>query len=119
MTSISPKPDGRRYKRIVFKRPIKSRAEGWDVLTGHLAQDLSEGGVRFISTEFIPVNTEIMVQIQLKDQSRIIEIPGRVVWVRVNPASDNYQFGLEFADTMAVKRAIIGEHVQSAAKEKK
>ena len=117
MIPARDKPDGRRYKRIAFKRPIKFKVKGRDIFVGHLALDLSEGGLRFYSAEFIPLNTVMMVQIQLEEYGRVIELEGRVAWARANPVSDKYQLGLEFADSMALKRALIGAHIRSVQKE--
>ena len=66
-----------------------------------------------LSPEFIPVNSLVSVQIQLKDREKMIDVEGRVRWVRYNPMTETYQLGLEFSDDAAFQRAMISEFIRS------
>ena len=65
---------------------------------GSLSCDLSEGGIRVHLSDFIPLNTEVALQIKLADES-LVECPCRVAWVEKNRFSDRYQAGLEFVES--------------------
>ena len=72
--------------------------------------DLSEGGVRVDVYDFVPVNTELTLQIRVAVE-KVIEYVGRVVWIRKFPFADRYQVGLEFSrdkSFLAAKRQLHG-----------
>ncbi|MBF0330601.1 MAG: PilZ domain-containing protein [Candidatus Omnitrophica bacterium] len=105
--------DVRRFKRVAFHRPIKVKCSGQDVYAGHLTQDISQGGVRVITSDFVPVNSVVTVQVQLKDREKIMELHARVAWVRATAFGETYQLGLEFfGDTPRMSEAI-GQFVRS------
>ena len=106
--------EGRKYPRVPFKKGVKCQLQGVEASTGELAQDLSEGGIRIRSNEFIPVGQEISVGIQLKDSDEVIEVIGRVVWVRFVPYTEVYQLGIEFNQDATYPRARIGRFAYSA-----
>ena len=68
---------------------------------GSLSCDLSQGGARVHLSDFMPVNTELTLQIQLTDQN-IVECSCRVAWVKKNRFSDRYQAGLEFVQADSI-----------------
>ena len=113
MDSVYRTTEGRRYTRIPFKRAVRFSAPQSERLDAHIAQDLSQGGLRMLSSEFIPVHTLVNVQIQLKDRERVMDVQGRVVWVRYNPMTETYQMGLEFTRDAAFQRAMISEFIRS------
>lgn len=88
--------DKRKYFRVDFKRPIKVHGKGVDLFQAHLAKDLSQGGIRVNSPEFIAVNSSVVVQIKLTDVGRVFDLEGKVAWVRQLPHTDGFQLGLEF-----------------------
>jgi c-di-GMP-binding flagellar brake protein YcgR len=104
--------DARRFQRIQFRRPVKFGDVTGDGLPAHLAQDISQGGLRVMSSDFVALHTPLSVQLQLKDTGRIIELKSRVVWVRYNPLAETYQMGLEFADDLDPARQMIGQFVR-------
>lgn len=105
--------DSRQYMRVPFKRAVRFHVADSDCCFDHVAQDLSQGGLRFISSEFFPVKSQVVVRIQLEDCSKVMDVEGRVVWVRYNPLAEVYQMGLEFMDGEAFERGAIGSFVRS------
>lgn len=113
MDSVLRNTNGRRFMRIPFKRAVRYSALNSERSDSHIAQDLSQGGLRMLSSEFIPVHSLVTIQIQLKDCTRVMDVQGRVVWVRYNPMTETYQMGLEFTDDAAFQRAMISAFIQS------
>ena len=113
MDSVFKNTDSRRFTRVPFKRPVRFSAFNSSQTVSHIAQDLSQGGLRMLSSEFIPVNSLVGIQIQLKDREMVMDVQGRVVWVRYNPMTETYQMGLEFADDAAFQRMMISEFIRS------
>ncbi len=113
MDVIPRNMDARKFRRVPFTRPVRFDALNQERFSGHLAQDLSQGGLRCFSHEFVPVNTLVNLQIQLKDRMKVIDLQGRVVWVRFQPMTETYQLGLEFLDQAVFQRETISDFVRS------
>ncbi|MFZ5800381.1 MAG: PilZ domain-containing protein [Candidatus Omnitrophota bacterium] len=60
--------------------------------------DISNTGVGFLSSRFVPVNTSLILEIALSPKSEPIMALGRVCWVQKCRHSDNYRLGMNFTD---------------------
>ena len=88
----------RSFKRIKLSEPVHFQLKDSHEYGGCLTADISAGGVRINFNDFVPVNTEFVLQLQLASQ-KMIDCVGRVVWVEQMPYSDRYQVGLKFENT--------------------
>ena len=79
-----------RFKDAIRFEP-KDRAE----FGGSVGLDLSATGLRMRFNDYVPVGSELVLQIHL-NKEKVIECVGKVVWVKKYPYSDHYQAGLEF-----------------------
>ena len=104
--------DKRKFPRTAFKRTVRYKLKVGDIYSDHIAQDLSQGGIKVQSSQFVPVNARLIVQFQLVDHDRIIEVEGRVAWVKYIPSLDAYQMGFEFAADAAFQRYRINSHIR-------
>ena len=98
----------RRYSRIELRQPVQFQSTNYALERGSLSCDLSEGGVRVDTYDFLPLGTELTLHIRLAVE-KIVEYVGRVVWVRKFPFADRYQVGLEFSGDktfLAAKRQL-------------
>lgn len=86
----------RQYKRVQFRQPIQFRSKNDAFVGGSLACDLSEGGMRVSLYDFIPLGTELILELRMNVE-KVIEYFGRVVWVRKCAYADRYEIGLEFS----------------------
>jgi Tfp pilus assembly protein PilZ len=115
MESLRSGSENRKYPRVSFKRAVKFKRITADSYCGELAQDLSEGGIRVRSNVFISVGEQVSLGIQLKDSDQVVEVIGRVKWVRFNPHSEMYQLGVEFDDAETVySRSRINRFISSS-----
>ncbi len=62
--------------------------------------DFSKGGFGLISSQKIPVNKEIAIQIDLSQKSEPALVVGRVKWVSRALDSGNYRIGISFEDVL-------------------
>lgn len=83
-------------KRITFKEPVRYELKDPAHFGGTVAYDLSESGLRLRLTDFLPLNTEVILNIRLKS-CLDVECRGKIVWVSQIPYSDQFQAGVEFA----------------------
>lgn len=86
----------RRFHRFRHAEAVHFQWKDPRYFGGCLSCDLSEGGIRFHSDDFIPLNTPLTLQIQLAGD-RVADCMGHVVWVEKERFADRYQVGLEFA----------------------
>lgn len=84
-------------KRITFKEAVRYELIDPAHFGGTVAYDLSESGLRLRLTEFLPLNTEIILNITLRT-GQVVECRGRIKWISQIPYSEQYQAGVEFAD---------------------
>lgn len=96
MTLEQPGSDKRKFSRIPFKRAVKYRIDINQEPKAESSQDLSQGGLRINSSQFVPVGEVLELGVQLVDSGEVVRLPARVKWVRYNPYSESYQLGLEF-----------------------
>lgn len=90
-------PNKRQYKRISFKEPIQLWEKDLMHTYGTLSCDVSEGGLRVMMNDFVPLDTEFVLSIPTQE-NHYIECPAKVVWVRQVPHSERFQAGLQFND---------------------
>ena len=90
----------RRYKRVICSFPIQYRdIRKSDTHTeGSLTGNISEGGVYFTSSEFMPLAGRFALEISLPNLSRPIKAISKVAWIRKSPSSDQYELGSKFLE---------------------
>ena len=74
-------------------------------------KNISPGGVKILSSVFLPNNTSIKFKITLPDLEKSIEPVGRVVWVTGLGEGDVYEMGVEFNNTPAHILSTLLEYV--------
>ncbi len=107
----------RRVKRVEFREPLQYAKGAAIPNNGSLGFDLSEGGVRFQTEDFIPLNEPVAVAMQLSPEM-ILSLHGSVVWIQMLPHSERYQVGVKFHDddTMVKSRELIKKYVSARSK---
>lgn len=60
--------------------------------------DISKGGVGFLTSKFIPVDTKMAIELALEPKREPVLAIGQVKWVRQLPRSDFFRVGMMFAD---------------------
>jgi c-di-GMP-binding flagellar brake protein YcgR len=106
--------DRRVYRRAKLDGHVRFQLKDPKAFGGCLSCDISEGGMRMVFTDFIPLGTELLINANLATQ-KMIECLGKVVWVRKFPFMDRYEAGLEFCDfgSLYDSRNEIYRHVQA------
>ena len=88
--------DKRKFPRVNISFPIrcegiKSRKDFYTVF-----KDISKGGVKLISNQFLALNKQLKFEINLID--KFIQGKGRVAWCNALPYSERYTAGIEFTE---------------------
>jgi len=90
----------RRHPRVESNLPVQYRnlKKAVALPTGSLSTNISEGGVRFKSNEFISLACRLVLEITLPTTSRPIKAISKVAWIRKLPSGDAYELGNQFID---------------------
>jgi len=86
----------RKFKRVRFTEPVSFHLKEPHNFGGCLARNLSEGGIQLNFNEFVPLDTEMTLQLKLDFPSKVVDVTGRVTWLQRVPHSDRYAVGLQF-----------------------
>jgi len=93
-------PERRRYVRVGSNVPLqyKKLRELSEGTIGAITQDLSKGGVRFLSNEFLPLASRLVVDLFLPAQPRPIKAISKVAWIKKASSGEQYIIGNIFLD---------------------
>ncbi len=104
----------RTCQRAILKDAVRFRPRNSENTEGSLSCDISESGVKISCGKFIPLNTELVLEINL-GAGCIVDFVGRVVWISRMPFSERYQMGIQFIEEGSVQSSVgkIRSFVQS------
>jgi hypothetical protein len=112
--------DKRKAARIAEKAPATispsdySDPETEKKLTRCLTQDISVMGIKIQSENFFPMNSTLRIQLSLKEPSRLINMVGKIRWIRKLKASDVYEMGIEIVGTSKEDHVALKRHIEDS-----
>ena len=65
----------------------------------YLSKDISKSGIRIQTNIFLPVNTQLKIEITLKDPPQMITAFAKVIWIKRFSTNDFCEAGLKFFNT--------------------
>lgn len=86
----------RHFSRINFRNPLHFQILGTQETSDTIADNLSLGGIGFISKKFLNPESAILLECNLF--SRFFKTKGRIAWSLPLPHSDRYRAGVEFQE---------------------
>mgnify|MGYP001566409191 CR=1 FL=1 len=98
MESLKPRnpvDEKRKSRRFDFREAVEYYLADSPVCQGAAGCDLSQGGVRFRANDFIPLTSNLILNVFLKPE-KIVRVEGTVVWVQQLPHEESYHIGCEF-----------------------
>ena len=90
----------RRFLRLPASIRIKFRriSDGNVVGRQKLTKDISVGGIKFLSDEFIPVSSYLKVNLSFKEDLKPLEFICQVVWVKSLYNDESYEIGAQILE---------------------
>jgi len=76
-----------------------------------LTYDISPGGARILTHEFYPYDSALRIQINLSDSRQIIEVEGKVKWIKKMDDDDVFEIGVEFLHRISKTVLALLEHI--------
>jgi c-di-GMP-binding flagellar brake protein YcgR len=107
----------RREKRYEddIKVTLESIREGEDITGGKdinaLTCDISPGGARILTHKFYPFDASLRIQINLVDAKQLIEVEGKVKWIKKMDDEDIFEIGVEFLHHISKTVLVLLEHI--------
>lgn len=107
----------RKFIRIPDNSQISYRVLPNMRTKGFVTKDISQGGIRFLVHEFIPVNSDLQIRLMLEKISFSFEAFVKVVWIRKEArSSERYEIGVEFINVPKESTDHLIDYIKSVLK---
>lgn len=102
----------RRFQRMDSNLPLKYKnLKTATVPMGSITRDISEGGMRFKTNEFISLACRLVVEITLPMAPKPIKVISKVAWIRKLSSGEQYELGNQFLEISKEDRTLITDYV--------
>lgn len=91
----------RKVRRYQYESPLQIKAltmDGTYLMHNSFAHDISAIGLGITSFDFFPVNEKVYLKLFSKAWVCLLEIVGKVIWVKQLPYQNRFRIGIEFAN---------------------
>lgn len=88
----------RRYTRVPESLQIAYELVSAETIKEYLTKDISQGGIRFLTHEFIPKGSRLRIRITFPMTLFSFEALVKCMWVREMSYSGDFEVGVEFID---------------------
>jgi c-di-GMP-binding flagellar brake protein YcgR len=88
----------RRYTRVPESLQIAYEIIPAEEIKEYLTKDISQGGIRFLTYEFIPKDSRLRIRIGFPKLLFSFEALVQCMWIREIPYSEEFEVGVEFID---------------------
>lgn len=106
----------RKYERVKTHIPVRIRklrdganADG----TSSITKNLSEGGIRFRTAEFISMACRLLLELDIPMFTKPVKAISKVAWIKKAPSGDDYEIGNQFLEMSKEDKELISEYVDS------
>jgi len=105
----------RRFPRIETRIPVKYRKLGDAGVqgTGTLTRNISEGGLRFRTREFISMACRLIVELDIPMIPKPVKAISRVAWIRKAPSGEDYEIGNQFLEISKQDKEVVSQYMDS------
>ena len=88
----------RQHLRIGLRLPIRYQITSTEEFGNTLTSNISLGGVRIFTDQFMPPDTKLNLEINFINLSKMINAFGNTVWSQRIPYTDRYEAGINFTE---------------------
>ncbi|MFH1847792.1 MAG: PilZ domain-containing protein [Candidatus Omnitrophota bacterium] len=106
----------RKSPRASISIPVgyKKLREAPKAAKGSLTKDVSTGGIRFVTDEFLSLTARLVLTIELPIPSRSVSAVCRVAWIKKLPLADRYEIGNQFLEMSRDDKERLEEYLSSS-----
>ncbi|MFH1878738.1 MAG: PilZ domain-containing protein [Candidatus Omnitrophota bacterium] len=108
--------DNRKYPRVDTCIPVRYRKLGdpkEKLSEGTISKNLSEGGVRFKTAEFISRACRLILEVDIPMISKPVRAIAKVAWIRKMPSEKDFEIGNQFLEITRNDKELVAEYVDS------
>jgi len=98
----------RRSKRYSCAVPVDGKKG--TAFDESLTLDISKGGMGFVSAVRIPLNKQIVVQLDLTPDGEPVLVIGQVRWVSEMSDASGYRVGMSFKDVLSGSKSRLNQY---------
>jgi c-di-GMP-binding flagellar brake protein YcgR len=113
---VNEATEKRKYPRVKTHIPVRIRkmkdgstAEGESSIT----KNLSTGGIRFRTGEFISMACRLILEMDLPMFAKPVKAISKVAWIRKTPSGSDYEIGNQFLEMSKEDKELVSEYVSS------
>ena len=106
----------RKYKRIKTHIPVRFRKlrDGAGISgDSSLSKNLSQGGIRFRTAEFISMACRLILELDIPMFTKPVKAISKVAWIRKSDSGKDYEVGNQFLEMSKKDKELISEYVNS------
>ncbi|NQT32818.1 MAG: PilZ domain-containing protein [Candidatus Omnitrophica bacterium] len=106
----------RKFPRIVTHIPVKYRKlndPGSVSGGGSVTKNLSVGGVRFTTPEFISRACRLILELDMPMLTKPIKAISKVAWIRKLSSGGNFEIGSRFLEISKTDKELVSKYVDS------
>ena len=113
MTESAEKRKTPRVKTHIPVRFRKLRDGDGNDGDSSITKNLSQGGIRFRTNEFISMACRLIVELDVPMFTKPIKAISKVAWIKKAAAGDDYEVGNQFLEMSKKDKELISEYVNS------
>ncbi|MBD3296955.1 MAG: hypothetical protein GF392_06255 [Candidatus Omnitrophica bacterium] len=106
----------RKFPRVKTHIPVRFRKlrEGAGIDgASSITKNLSQGGIRFRTGDFISMACRLILELDLPMFTKPVKAISKVAWIRKTPSGDDYEVGNQFLEISRKDKELISEYVDS------
>ena len=108
--------ENRKHTRVKTHIPVRIRTlRGGASIEGisSITKNLSEGGIRFRTAEFISMACRLILELDIPMFTKPVKAISKVAWIRKSPSGEDYEIGNQFLEMSKKDRELVSEYVDS------
>ncbi|RKY41167.1 MAG: hypothetical protein DRP85_07020 [Candidatus Makaraimicrobium thalassicum] len=105
----------RKFPRVRTHIPVKYRTLGSSekmMRASTITRNLSEGGVRFNTGEFISRACRLVLELDIPMFTKPVKAISKVAWIRKTGAGDDYEVGNQFLEISRKDKELVSEYLK-------
>jgi hypothetical protein len=113
---VESKSERRKHERIKTHIPVRFRKlrDGAGVSgDSSLSKNLSQGGIRFRTAEFISMACRLILELDIPMFVKPVKAISKVAWIRKTDSGNEYEVGNQFLEMSKEDKELISEYVSS------
>ena len=111
--------DKRKFSRVKTHIPVRYHklrdGAGIDGISS-VTKNLSEGGIRFRTSEFVSMACRLILELDVPMLKKPIKAISKVAWIRKTASGNEYEIGNQFLEISKDDREYVSDYIENQIK---